>query len=57
MLFDRFGTVAKAWKARMLPASFFVGEDGRIRHTLLGAADWTSPEVLKQIEQWLPKKR
>ena len=57
VLYDRFGTAGKAWKARMLPVTFMVGEDGRIRQSLLGAANWTSPEVIKQIEQLMPKKR
>jgi thiol-disulfide isomerase/thioredoxin len=55
VLFDRFGTVAKAWKARLLPVSFLVAPDGRIRHTLLGAADWTAPGIVKQIESLLPR--
>lgn len=54
VLYDRFGNVAKAWKARLLPVSFLVGVDGRIRYSLLGSADWTSPEVIAQIERLLP---
>ncbi len=56
VLYDRFGTVAKAWKARLLPVTFLVGADGRIRASLLGSADWTSPEVLAQIESFMPGK-
>jgi thiol-disulfide isomerase/thioredoxin len=55
VLYDRFGTVAKAWKARLLPVSFLVGPDGRIHSTLLGAADWTAPEVIAQIEKLMPQ--
>ena len=55
VLYDRFGNAAKAWKARLLPVSFLVGTDGRIHSTLLGAADWTSPEVIAQIEKLLPQ--
>lgn len=50
VLYDSFGTVAKQWKARMLPVSFLVGPDGRIRQTLVGAADWTGPTVTAEIE-------
>lgn len=57
VLYDRFGTAAKEWKARMLPASFLVGPDGRIRQTLVGAADWTSTDIVTQIERLLPAGR
>ncbi len=56
VLYDRFGTVAKAWKARLLPVTFLVGADGRMRASLLGTADWTSPEVLAQIDSFMPGK-
>ena len=51
VLYDRFGKAAKDWKARLLPVSFLVGPDGRIHATLLGAADWTAPEVITRIER------
>ncbi|OGT82121.1 MAG: hypothetical protein A3H91_17315 [Gammaproteobacteria bacterium RIFCSPLOWO2_02_FULL_61_13] len=54
VLFDGFGTAAKDWKARMLPVSFLVGPDGRIRHTLLGAANWSAAEIVSQIERLMP---
>lgn len=56
VLFDRFGTAAKDWKARMLPVSFLIGPDGRIRETLLGAANWSAKEVVSQIERLMPAK-
>jgi hypothetical protein len=56
VLFDRFGTVAKEWKARMLPVSFLIGTDGRIRQTLVGAANWSSKEVITEIERLIPAK-
>ena len=55
VLYDRFGKAAKDWKARLLPVSFLVGPDGRIHSTLLGAADWTAPEVMAQIEKLMAK--
>ena len=55
VLYDRFGNATKAWKARLLPVSFLVGTDGRIHSTLLGAAHWTSPEGIAQIEKLLPQ--
>ena len=54
VLFDRFGTVAKQWKARMLPVSFLIGPDGRIRDTVLGAADWSAKQTVSRIERLMP---
>ena len=54
VLFDRFGTVAKEWKARMLPVSFLIGPDGRIRDTVLGAADWSAKQTVSRIERLMP---
>jgi len=54
VLFDRFGTVAKEWKARMLPVSFLIGPDGRIRYSVLGAANWSAQETVSRIERLMP---
>ena len=56
VLFDRFGTVAKQWKARMLPVSFLIGPDGRIRFTVLGAANWSARETVAQIDRLMPAR-
>ena len=50
LLLDRDTKTTKAWGARILPASFVVGADGKIRYTYLGAIDWTQPDVRKKIE-------
>ena len=54
ILLDRDTAVAKAWKARILPASFLVGPDGRIRYSVLGEIDWTKEHVHKTIHALLP---
>ena len=54
VLLDRDTAVAKAWKARILPASFLVGPDGRIRYSVLGEIDWTEERVRKAIQAMLP---
>jgi peroxiredoxin len=56
LLRDRDGAVAKAWKARLLPASFLVGRDGRIRYVAYGELDWTSPEVRARVEELLKEE-
>ena len=54
VLLDRDTAVAKAWRARILPASFVVGPDGRIRYSVLGEIDWTEARVRKAIQALLP---
>ena len=54
VLLDRDTAAAKAWKARILPASFVVDPDGRIRYSVLGEIDWTEARVRKAIQALLP---
>ena len=54
VLLDRDTATAKAWKARLLPASFLVGPDGRIRYSVLGEIDWTEERVRGAILKMLP---
>jgi peroxiredoxin len=53
LLRDRDGSVAKAWKARLLPASFLIGRDGRIRYVAYGELDWTSEPVRSRVNELL----
>ena len=53
VLLDRDGDVAKAWRVRMLPASFLVDTEGRIRYSLVGDTDWADEAVVDTIKQLL----
>jgi peroxiredoxin len=53
VLRDRDSAVSKAWKARLLPASYVIGRDGRIRYVAYGEVDWTSDAVRSRVEQLL----
>jgi len=53
LLRDRDSAASKAWKARMLPASYLVGRDGRIRYVAYGELDWTSEAVRKTVSELL----
>jgi len=53
MLLDRDTGVAKAWKARVVPATFVVGPDGRIRYVHYGELDWSSEPVRKRVAELL----
>jgi thiol-disulfide isomerase/thioredoxin len=55
VLMDRDAAAAKAWKARMLPATFIVGADGRVRYSYIGELDWSREPVSKQITALLPR--
>ncbi|MGH6622381.1 MAG: peroxiredoxin family protein [Burkholderiaceae bacterium] len=46
---DTDGAVAKAWGARVLPASYLIDRDGRIRYTVVGDPDWTSDTLMNTI--------
>jgi len=54
LLLDRDMKTTRAWGARVLPASFVVGPDGRIRYSGYGAIDWTAAEVKSAIERLMP---
>jgi peroxiredoxin len=57
VLMDRDAAAAKAWKARMLPATFIVGADGRVRYSHIGELDWSQEPVRRQIAELLPRER
>lgn len=50
LLLDGDTRATRAWGARVLPASFVVGPDGRIRYSLFGAIDWASADARAAIE-------
>ena len=54
VLLDRDTAVAKAWKARILPATYIVGPDGKIRYAHLGELDWSQESVRRAIAALLP---
>jgi len=53
LLRDRDGTASKAWKAKLLPASFLIGRDGRIRYVAYGELDWSSDAVRARVAELL----
>ena len=54
VLMDRDSATARAWQARVLPISFLVGPDGRIRYSVVGEIDWTQERVRKAIVALIP---
>ena len=56
VLLDRDSAAAKAWSARLLPVTYVVGPDGRIRYLAIGAIDWEQDGVRKAILGLLPRE-
>jgi len=57
ILLDPERKAAKAWDARILPASFVAGRDGRIRYSLVGEIKWDHEHVVARISELLPVSR
>jgi peroxiredoxin len=55
LLLDRDMAVARAWKARILPATYIVGPEGRIRYSYVGELDWSQESVRRTITALLPR--
>jgi thiol-disulfide isomerase/thioredoxin len=49
ILRDRDGAAARAWGVRIFPSTIVIGRTGRAAFTVVGEADWMSP----QAHQWL----
>ena len=53
LLRDRDGSVGKTWKAKLLPASYLIGRDGRIHYVAYGELDWSSDAVRARVTELL----
>ena len=53
LLRDRDGSASKSWKAKLLPASYLIGRDGRVHYVAYGELDWTSAPVRARVEELL----
>ncbi|HSQ03673.1 MAG TPA: TlpA disulfide reductase family protein, partial [Burkholderiales bacterium] len=49
ILLDPEMRTARAWSARILPMSFLIDRDGRVRYAARGDVDWTSAPVISAI--------
>lgn len=54
VLLDRDMAAAKAWKARILPATYIVGPNGKVRYSYTGELDWSEESVRRKIAALLP---
>ena len=42
-----------AWRVRVLPSSFLIGPDGRVRYSVIGEIDWASQSAVEMAESLL----
>jgi len=57
VLLDPGRKAARAWDARILPASFVIGQDGAIRYRAVGEIDWNEERVVNQVSALLRPTR
>jgi peroxiredoxin len=51
VLVDVNKTVTRGWGVRVMPTTFLVGPDGRIRYRLLGDIDWNTDAIAAVVSQ------
>jgi thiol-disulfide isomerase/thioredoxin len=56
VLLDPAGRATRAWNVRILPATFLIAQDGRIRYTVTGELDWANEHVIRFVSELLPGK-
>ena len=54
VLLDPSQDASRAWRVRVLPASFLVGPDGRARYAVIGEIDWMSRAAVETVRRLLP---
>jgi thiol-disulfide isomerase/thioredoxin len=54
VLLDRNQEVSRAWRVRVLPTSFLVGADGRIRSHVIGEIDWSTDTAVAAVRKLFP---
>ena len=53
VLLDPSGDTPRAWRVRLLPASYVVAPDGQVRYSVLGEIDWNGDAAVKTIGELL----
>lgn len=53
VLIDSRMDAAQFWPLKGLPSTFLIDKTGHVSHIVHGALDWSSPEVIRLLEQLL----
>ena len=56
-LLDPNRDAARAWRVRVLPGSYLIDADGKVRSSVIGEYDWASEEAMKIVRALLPATR
>jgi len=54
---DTSQKIAAAFGTEMYPETYIIGPDGKFERKIIGAQDWTSPEMLSYISALAPRKQ
>ena len=49
VLLDRDSQASRAWKVRLMPTTFILGTDGRVRFSYAGERDWSADAMRAQV--------
>jgi thiol-disulfide isomerase/thioredoxin len=49
VLLDPNQDASKSWRVRVLPSSFLVGPDGRVRYSVFGEIDWAQADAVEIV--------
>ena len=55
-LLDPNKDATRAWRVRVLPASFLVGPDGKVRYSVVGELDWSTETAVRTVQGLLPPR-
>ena len=50
ILLDPNQDAPRAWRVRVLPSSFLIGRDGRVRYGVIGEIDWASDDAIELVQ-------
>jgi thiol-disulfide isomerase/thioredoxin len=51
ILLDREARASRDWSVRLMPTTFILGRDGRIRYTYAGGRDWADATVRARVAE------
>jgi hypothetical protein len=51
ILLDPNQAAPRAWRVRVLPSSFLIGQDGRVRYNVIGEIDWASQDAIAVVQE------
>ena len=53
ILLDPNQDAPRAWRVRVLPSSFLLDQDGRVRYSVIGEIDWTQADAVAIVQSLL----